>query len=144
MTPETYLDLDNYHWKKTRGHLTAIGTWIRIGGSWKPCMVLIPANGELDERTRPCVITLDHAWIWDETVGDPQQACFRASQYAQCLRMNHQDLRDLIFIASFVADHLGELISQPPYTPPIAPVVAEATLINHTLGTSTETEVRDV
>lgn len=144
MTPETLLNLDNYHWKKTRGPLTAIGTWIRLEGFWKPCMVLIPANGELDDRTFPCVITLDHAWLWDETVGDPQQAFLRAAQYAQCLRMDHQDLHSLIFIASFIADHLGELICLPPYTPQEAPVVAEATLINHTFGTSIDTEVRDV
>lgn len=142
MTPD--LDLNRRQWTKTRGPITAIGTWLRLDGSFRPCMVLIRAGSELEDGLIPCVVTQDRAWIWSEEIGDPAEAARTAFQFANCLRLSAHDRRTLIFIASFINDMLGDLLSIPPYQPDTTPVVAEATMINHSTGRTVETEMRDV
>jgi len=64
------LDLDKRHWAHTRFGLTAIGTWVRIDGRWRPCMAIVRADGR---RTTPCVIPLEEAWRWSDIIGAPAE-----------------------------------------------------------------------
>ncbi|WP_159953033.1 hypothetical protein [Rhizobium sp. 18065] len=132
MTPD--LDLTKRQWTKTRGGVTAIGTWIRLDGSFKPCMVLIPAGREYDERLIPCVVTQDRAWIWSEDVGDPAQSAPIAFSFAETLGLSVHEPRNIIFVASFIHDMLGDLLHIPPYQNDSKVSVAEATLIDNGTG----------
>jgi len=142
LTPD--LDLNRRQWTKTRGPITAIGTWLRLDGSFRPCMVLIRSGSELEDRLIPCVVTQDRAWIWSEEIGDPIEAARTTMQFADCLRLSLHDRRTLIFIASFINDMLGDLLSIPPHQPEPTPVVAEVTMFDHSTGRTVETEMRDV
>ncbi len=142
MTPD--LDLTKRHWTKTRGDITAIGTWLRLDGDFRPCMVLIPAGREYDERLIPCVVTADRAWIWSEEIGDPAQSAPIAFQFAEVLGLSVHEPRNIIRLAMFINDMLGDLLHIPPYQADRNPVVAEATLFDHTHGRTVETEIRDV
>lgn len=137
------LDLSMRQWTKTRGPITAIGTWLRLDGDFKPCMVLIPAGREYDDRLIPCVVTQDRAWIWSEEVGDPEQAARTAFQFAEALGLSVHDQRTVIRLAMFINDMLGDLLHIPPYQAD-GNVVAEAVLFDHTHGRTVETEIRDV
>lgn len=137
------LDLTIRQWTKTRGPITAIGTWLRLEGRFRPCMVLIRAGSELDDRLIPCVILQERAWVWSEDIGDGAQAAQSTFQFAQILGFNSFDAKAIFFIASFIHDLLGDLLTIPPYQPVDTRSVAEATLINHTTGITTETEIRE-
>lgn len=143
MTPD--LDLNKSVWTKTRGGITAIGTWVRVEGDFRPCMVLIRAGSEYDDRLVPCVVMQDRAWIWDEKIGDPAEAAGTIALFAPYLGLSLTDAPACIRLSFFINDLLGDLLHIPPYTPDRdAPVVSEITLINHTTGTSVESEMRDV
>lgn len=127
------LDLAKRVWTKTRGGVTAVGTWIRLDGSYRPCMVMIPAGREYDERLVPCVVTQDRAWIWSEEVGDPAQSAPIAFNFVRTLGLS-EDVRTVIRLAMFINDMLGDLLSIPPYQADEKISVAEATLIDNGSG----------
>lgn len=132
MSPD--LDLTRRQWTKTRMGVTAIGTWIRLENQFRPCMVLIPADRDYDERTIPCVIPLDRAWVWDETIGDPSQSAPTAYQFALNLGLSVNDPRTVIRLAMFICDMLGDLLKMPPYQADRREVVAYATLTERETG----------
>lgn len=134
------LDLSNREWVKNHGDLTFIGTWIEIEGSHKACMVIIRTNEERHEATMPCVITADKAWVWSEDIGNPRQAAHIAVGYLDALRMERSP-RNMIRIASLIHDHLGDLLSIPPYTTRETYVAAELTITNKNDGSVREVEV---
>ena len=138
------LDLTRRHWTKTRGPITAIGTWVRLEGRFEPCMVLIRAGSELSDRLIPCVIPMSRAWVWSEDLGDPVEAANTTFLFAQALGINFHDQRSVFAIATLIHDQLGELLSIPPYQPDNLPTVAEAILTNHSTGRTVETEMTDV
>tara|TARA_R110002012_G_scaffold315261_2_gene528916 strand:- start:4956 stop:5282 length:327 start_codon:yes stop_codon:yes gene_type:complete len=108
-------------------------------------MVLIRAGSEYDDRLVPCVVMQDRAWIWDEKIGDPAEAAGTIALFAPYLGLSLTDAPACIRLSFFINDLLGDLLHIPPYTPDRdAPVVSEITLINHTTGTSVESEMRDV
>ena len=131
MTPD--LDLENRQWTKRRGDVMAIGTWIRLDGKFKPCMVLIPAGREKDDRLIPCVVTQDRAWIWSEDVGDPAQSAPIAFDFARILGIG-TDPRTIIALASFIHDMLGDLLTIPPYQAQTKVSLGEAVLIDNQTG----------
>ncbi|KQZ96833.1 hypothetical protein ASD74_06140 [Rhizobium sp. Root564] len=136
------LDLNKRLWTFRKDGLMAIGTWIRMDDRFRPCMVLIPADREYDDRLTPCVVTMDRAWIWSEEVGDPAQAAHAAFQFANTLGLS-TDRRTVIRLAMFIADHLGDLLSIPPYTPDDQQTVAEVTMRDPTSGRTIEAEIRE-
>lgn len=138
-----HLDLNKRVWTFRRHGVTAIGTWLRVEGRFRPCMVLIPADREYDERLMPCVVTMDRAWIWSEEVGDPAQAAMMAFQFAQALGLNAHDRRTVIRLAMFIADHLSDLLSIPPYQNSDAQVVAEITMTDPETGKVTEAVLKE-
>lgn len=141
MTPD--LDLEIRAWTKTRGPVTAIGTWIRLDGRHQPCMALIPAGKEKSDRLHPCVITQERAWIWSEEVGDPEQTARICFQYAPALGLS-DDARSIIWLASFIHDMLGDLLTIPPYQATDQISVAEALLIDNQTGKIVaETEITE-
>ena len=134
------LDLSNRVWEQNHGDLTFIGTWIEIEGSHKSCIAIIRTNEERHEATMPCVVTADKAHIWSEEVGDPRQAAWIATGYLDALRMERTP-RNMIRIASLIHDHLGDLLSIPPYMPRETYVAAELTITNKNDGSVREVEV---
>ncbi|AAL49606.1 unknown [Sinorhizobium phage PBC5] len=141
MSPD--LDLNKRVWTFRRLGVTAIGTWLRVEGRFRPCMVLIPADREYDDRLIPCVITIDRAWIWSEEVGDPAQAAATAFQFATSLGLSAYDKRTVMRLAMFIADHLGDLLSIPPYQNSDEETVAEVTMIDALTGKVTEAVVKE-
>ena len=142
MNPD--LDLTKRVWTSDRLGVRAIGTWIRLDDRFRPCMVLIPADREYsDRRLTPCVVTLDRAWIWSEEVGDPAAAAFTAYQYAATLGLNAHDKRAVMRLARFIADHLGDLLSIPPYPKDDQETVAEVTMRDANSGRTIEAEIRE-
>lgn len=137
------LDLNKRVWTFRKDGIMAIGTWIRLEDRFRPCMVLIPADREYDDRLTPCVVTMDRAWIWSEEVGDPAQAAHTAHQFASTLGLNAHDRRTVIRIAMFIADHLGDLLSIPPYPTDDQQTVAEVTIRDPTTGRTIEAEIRE-
>lgn len=127
------LDLTKRLWTKTRGNVTAIGTWIRLDGEFQPCMVLLPAGRELSEGLVPCVVPLRMAWVWSEDVGDPRLAATHAVDFVRFLGLS-ENPRSAIFVASFIHDLLGDLIAIPPYPQHELMSVAEAILRDNMTG----------
>ncbi|MFK4259049.1 hypothetical protein [Agrobacterium tumefaciens] len=140
-TPD--LDLTKRVWTKRRGGIIAIGTWLRLEQRFRPCMVIIPADREYDDRLMPCVVTIDKAWIWSEDVGDPIQAAHTAHQFAEILGLASHDKRTVIRLAMFIQDHLGDLLSIPPYQNPDQQTVAEITMRDPNTGRTVEAEIRE-
>ena len=137
------LDLNRRVWTFRRDGITAIGTWLRVEGRFRPCMVLIPADREYDDRLTPCVVTMDRAWIWSEEVGDPAEAARTAFQFARCLGLAENNPRTIIRLAMFINDHLGDLLSIPPYQNPDAEIVAEVTMVEADTGRTVETVLKE-
>lgn len=106
-------------------------------------MVLIPADREYDDRLIPCVITVDRAWIWSEEVGDPAQAARTAFQFAHALGFNAFHGPTVARIAMFIADHLGDLLSIPPYDHGDDETVAEITMTDPNTGKVTEAVLKE-
>lgn len=138
------LDLSHRAWtKKARHGLLLIGTWLTLpDGRHRPCMVIVRAGEEFSDRTVPCIVTVDRAWIWSEEIGDPALAARIAFQFAQVLRLNEHDPKTMIFLAMLINDHLDDLLHIKPYQPP-APrkVVAEITITDRQTGRTREAEV---
>lgn len=141
------LDLTRRAWTRTKGPITLIGTWIRNGDDrWRPCMVLIRTGDELSEHLWPCVITMDKAWIWDTQIGDQKQAAETLAGFLDPLRLSPNN-GAIISLYNLIHDHLSDLLTIPPFPDEYrreAGIVAEAVIINHTTGKTTETELRDV
>lgn len=138
------LDLNVRHWAKQRHELMAVGTWINIEGRQKPCMVLFRAGVPYD-RIQPYVITGDKAWVWSEDIGDPANAARQC--FAICEQLNLEPTEKMIFrIVGFVNDHLGDLLTIPPYPPVAAPanVIAELVITNRSTGEAHEVAINDV
>jgi hypothetical protein len=138
------LDVNNRAWTRTLGELTLIGTWLRVdGGQWRPCMVIIRASDEGSDRTTPCIVTADNAWIWSEAVGDPKQAARAAFNFARALRLDEHDPRVMVRLAMLIEDHLDDLLHIPPRPAELKEVVAEAKLTDNRSGQVTQTELQE-
>lgn len=138
------LDLSKRHWQHTHGDITVIGTWLAIEGAKRQCMVLLRSGDEKSDHAQPCIVTIDQAWVWSEQVGDPRKSARLAFGFAQAMRLNEHNPKTIIRIATIIHDHLGDLLTIPPYTETdLAPVVADMTITNRDSGRVLEAEVRD-
>lgn len=138
-------DLARRHWTAVRGPLTFIGSWIHLDGRWRPAMFIIPTNGERDEHTHPCVVTMDSAWIWSEEVGDPREAARQTFAFCQQLRINTNNRSDVWRLTGHIIDLLQDLLTIPPYVADDVQgeVIGEITMTNRATGKVTEAEMRD-
>lgn len=136
------LDLRARAFMYERGDITLIGSWLRMGGNIRPCLVLIRSGEEYSDHTVPCVVTLDKAWIWDEDEGDPKEAARTAANFVEKLRLTHS-LQSCIRIASLVHDHLDDLIQMPPFPPMDRETVAFIEQVNNKTGKTKHIEVKD-
>ena len=136
------LDLRARAFYYVRGEITLIGTWLRIEGLFRPCMVLIRTGEETNPHTVPCLIPLERAWIWNETFGDPRQAAHTVAGFLDALRLTPGKV-NAIRLLSLIHDHLGDLVNIPPLPPLEQRVVAEIIVTNNTTGQTREVEVKD-
>ena len=133
---EQILDLSKVHWQHRHGDLTVYGTWIKLAGRWRPCMVLIRTGEERSPHTVPCIITVDKAWIWSEEVGDPAAAVTMAVEFSELLRLSHTRVNDVFRVASIIRDHLDDMLKIPPRPVEEEKPFAELTMTNRNTGKS--------
>lgn len=137
------IDLSLRHFTHTHGDIFVIGSWVVIDDRHRPCLILIRTGDEANDHCIPCIVTVDSAWIWSEDIGDPRQAARQAFQMLQALRLNEHDARNAIRVHSIINDHLGDLLTIPPYTPRLSEVVAELVVTDNRTGKTREVEIRD-
>ncbi|MBJ6722426.1 hypothetical protein I2750_19690 [Bacillus sp. PR5] len=136
------LDLSTRAFYYVRGDITLIGTWLRVDGQFRPCMVLIRTGEEKNEYTVPCLIPLERAWIWNEMFGDPRQAARTVAGFIDALRLTPGRF-NAVRLLSLIHDHLGDLVTMPPLPPLEQSVVAEFLVTDNTTGKTREVEVKD-
>lgn len=108
------LDLTRYHDRHQHGDITVYLTWWLASDSGpKQCLVLVPTHAQSYERTTPCVVPMNHAWVWSEEIGDPAAAAATAMSFARALGLEASP-RQAIRIRSIIVDHLDDLVRMPP------------------------------
>jgi len=150
------LDLNRYHFKRTVMGITILGTWFIDHDRNRPCLVLIREGEELTTMA-PAVVAMDEAytfdipWRWEDYRenfdyrGHPQRAWALVRLIATQLRLNEHDAKTLSRIGDLIKDHLGDLISIPPYVAPDnRRLLGEAVLTNRSTGHTREIEIKDV
>ncbi|HWL29586.1 MAG TPA: hypothetical protein VNQ97_11835 [Burkholderiaceae bacterium] len=137
---EFALDLTVYHRVRQHGDITAYQTW--FGPEQRPALVLIPTYRQHHEKTTPCVVPLENAWKWDETVGDPQDCARTCVQFAAHLGLSYTSTLTCIRIASIIRDTLGELITIPPRPGAGSIIVADA-IVTDSNGRERHFEITD-
>ncbi len=138
------LDLDRYHWKRDLGEFTLIGTWWIDGQRNSPCMVIIRRGEQTHEHTSPCVIMMDDAWYYSPQIGDPKVAATAVMNFLQALRLDPHQFTNVVRIHLMIEDHLGDLLSIPPYSQPdTGDLIAEVTIKDNKTGKTLEVEIKD-
>jgi hypothetical protein len=133
---EHSLDLGKYHFRRTKGDITVIGTWLRDDGRWRPCLVLIRTGDEGTQQCIPCCLTLDRAWIFSDVTGDQLAVLHTVIEFARCLRLDHSSKRDLLRIILLIDDYMSDLISMPPRPDFGQSVILEGEITNTNTGKS--------
>lgn len=136
------LDLSVRAFSFVRGDITLIGSWLRVAGSLRPCMVLIRTGEEYSAYTVPCVIPLERAWVWDPINGNPREAAIAAAGFIDALRLTPGRV-SAIRLLSLIHDHLDDLVGIPPLPPKERRAVAELLVTDNRTGRSKEIEVCD-
>ncbi|EHK57644.1 hypothetical protein [Allomesorhizobium alhagi] len=134
------LDLTKRAWVRTRGELTAIGTWICIDEQMRPCMAIVRTGEELGDYTFPCVVTMDKAWIYSEEIGDMAKAAHQVASFLDPLRLG-TGTRAIFRLLGLIRDCLGDLLSIPPYVAPAQTAIAELTVTERETGKVREVEI---
>lgn len=117
------LDLTRYAWRQEHGDIVAYGSWWLADDSGpRPCIALLPINRASWEKSKPAVVLIDQAWVWDETIGDGARAAALAFQFAQGMGLDESNPNTLIRIRSIIADHIGDLLKIPPMPKELRPV----------------------
>jgi hypothetical protein len=107
-----YLDLTRFHFRHVRGEIAVYGTWLLgIDSGPVPCLVLVPAHRTIN--IVPCVVPLNHAWVWSEEKGDPREAARMALVMAETLGLGVSPSSG-IKVRSIVIDHIEDLLKIPP------------------------------
>lgn len=146
MSLRPVLDLTKTHFRHQHGDITVIGTWIFQDNQPRPCLVLVPTyGGEGHERTTPCVVTVDTAYIWSEDphVGDPVHVARQSVAFAKAMGLDYLSAITCMRIAAAVRDHIGDLLRIPPRPGHDRRVVADA-IITHADGKQVHKEITDV
>jgi hypothetical protein len=136
------IDLARYKDKWTQGDLTLILTWLLTNG--RPCLVIVPTFPKPSyERTMPCIVPMDHAFLWAEETGDGGHCAEVSIQFATALGMNPHNVHGLIRLTSMIREHLGDLLVCPPLPSSEKEVLADVLMTNTDTGRSIESEVID-
>ncbi len=143
----TSLNLNHYHFKRTIAGITIIGTWIHDEAKSHSCLVLIREGDELNAAMVPCVVAEADAYVFCgiQGIGEPERAIPTAAKFAQMMRMS-VDKPTVYKIIKTIEDHIGDLVSIPPFSPPFADakVIADVVITNTSTGETKEVELRDV
>lgn len=122
---EPVLDLDKRHWTAHARGLTAIGTWFRQDeriedglvrrGQWRPAMVICRTGTETRHDAAKCIIPMERAWLWAPETGDADACSMIIPRFLDALGLDPMSKADNDRLISIVLDHLGDLLSIPPY-----------------------------
>lgn len=140
------LDLTTYHRVFSRGDVLVYATWLRRGGTWEPCLVLVPRNRILSNDTViPCVVPMSTAFKWAEETGDFMDCLTTAGIFAANLGFNPFNPKNPFKIIGMIRDHLHDLLTIPPRDDSRAPKVAAAEMevIDNNTGKVQEIVVSD-
>jgi hypothetical protein len=140
------LDLARNAWKKRHGDLDVYGTWYwdEDDRQWVPCLAIVRAHSVLHrDRSRPCLIPVDHAWAWSEEQGGWEYVAKTAVAFADALGMP-ANVASVMRIAGLIREHIEDLVKRVPPRPhddQEMKVVADA--ISTVNGRSKHTEIAD-
>ena len=147
----TRLDLNDYHFRqtfegsRTYSEFTLIGTWLHTPGELsEPCLVIIRRGEERNEYTRPAMVLQKDAFVFAPESNLPKKAASCCVQLCQILRMNTNNVKNILRIQALIDDHLDDLLKIPPYSrDKPGDVIAEITLVNHQTGKTIQVERED-
>jgi len=114
--------------------ITVYGTWWRgDDGRHRPCIVLLPTNRRINQRVRPCVVTVDDAFKWDvEAKGlnkEQREACERYISNAGAVFAEQLGIgvgpHSASTVINVIHDELDDLMKIPPLPPGDLIVVAD-------------------
>lgn len=140
------IDLTVYHRVIPRGDVLVYCTWLRRGGEWEPCLVLVRRGAILSaERVIPCIVPMSMAHVWAEETGDFQNCLISAGHFCANMGFNPFNQKNPFKIISIVRDCLHDLLTIPPRDVIGAPkpVAAEMEVVDNATGKVREIEVRD-
>lgn len=106
------LDLSRYAWRQQHGDITAYGTWFGTE-TRRPVLVLVPSYRSGAEKVTPCIVPLESAWAWDESIGDPRHCARTSAEFVAHLGLG-RGMYQAFRVARIIRDHLGDLLSMPP------------------------------
>lgn len=106
------LDLSRYHARHTHGDLTVYLTWYGTDQR-RPAIVITPSYRIGWEVSTPCIVPLETAWAWDETVGDPRHCARTTAAFLAALGIP-VSIQSAVRLTSLIRDHLGDLLAMPP------------------------------
>ena len=136
------LDLseDRRCFTRYKGDITVIGTWLVQTG--RPALVLVNSRRPIGHQTTiPCIVPIEHAWLWDEAMGDGRHCAVVTYGFANSLGMNAFDPKTLVMITSVIREHLGDLLTMPQQPNFDQRVVAEITKTDLDTGKVEEAEI---
>lgn len=140
VTEKPELDLRFSHAEWTFGDIRMFLTWTL--SDRRPAMVLLPAR--MTPGTAPCVIKLDGAYLWTDTVvGDRFHQERAAGEFAAHLGFNPFDHGVRNRIITIIQNRLQDLLTMPPLidTGEVA-TRADITLTNLSTGKVAEIEAK--
>ncbi|MBN8294557.1 hypothetical protein JI664_21470 [Rhodobacter sp. NTK016B] len=108
------LDLSVNHRTFQRGNINVWLSWVRLEDRWEGALVFTRADAKDRDAIRPCIIPMNRAWIWDDTIGDPHEAMSTALMFCDALGMNPLNMSDVFRIRMLVNDYLDDLLRIPP------------------------------
>ena len=134
-----------------RGDVLVYKTWLRRGGVWEACLVLLAKNwvsrmltAPVDERPAPCIVPLSRAHVWAEETGDFQECLINAGYFCANLGFNPYNPKNPMKIIGIIRDLLDDLIRIPPrFDDAPREVTAEMEVIDNQTGKVKEIEVSD-
>lgn len=142
------LNLNQLHFKSTINGIVVMGTWLREGRRFQPCLVLLhPSRPIAAGRTVPVVIKLSEAWVWamHGDVGNPLHCVLAMNEWFRDGLLPGQigNRKDHMRVLDAINQRLPDLIAMPPRPKGEQVAVAEVTLINKSTGEITERELKD-
>lgn len=141
------IDLSLVAWERRYGDLTVLGTWVL--GTGRPCLALVATSKwQRWPRSRegliPCLVPVDHAWRWDDHIGDPTHIARVTFDFAAGMGFDPMDPVRCMRIAMAISDSLGDLLSMGPMPSSEKRTVADILMIDQDTGKTREAEVRGV
>jgi hypothetical protein len=143
------LNLNVFAWRKRRGPVEMFGTWFRDPGEPmrgpQPCIAMVPAVRHRSRPIAPVIIPTDSAFKYAEDGADKQtaeDAALLAMHFCAPLGLS-LDRKNVLWLLSFIRDHVGDLVQMPPRPPVNQYVGADLLITDHETGQTTEAEILD-